>query len=429
METKVSQAGQINFISCDILNEYGAASNVTPQVEKIVLYEDILSPFLSGEITLRDTYDLPNAFGLSPKMLLRLDLNTPSLSADKNIRGYFLIYNLTRRELASDRSQLYTYKFVSEEMIYDVQRRISKTYRGNGDKIVQEILTQKLGTSKKFNSDSPTNEIIYTSNFWSPTQNIRYAVEHSIDDDKNPSYVFFENRDGFNFKTLTKIAKEKNLLQYFVASDFVADVETGASDIIRFGAVTLNPNSDYSVIREIRVDSTFDLLDFLSKGGSRTLLYTHDLVTKRIDIQKFDLVNDSHEKLNPNRFLTDATISTTEPLILTASKYWNVSDRGDKTNTKFLQKRISDIVQYGSFKIEIDVFGRTDYTVGKKVYVDSNQIRPISREESKDAFLDRLYSGFYIVSKVAHHIGRKEHMATIELIKDSTLLNPGSNKK
>lgn len=422
-QNEVSQAGQVNIIACDILTATGQGIEITALVEKITIYEDLFSPFISGEIVLRDTYDIPNTIGRSSRDLLRLVINTPSLPAEKNIQGYFLIYKMANRQLASDRSQLYTYKFCSEEMIYDVQRRISKTYRGTGDSIVGEITSEKLGTSKSVNKDTCNNEITYTSNFWSPIQNIRYVIEHSLDGDDNPSFVFYENRDGFNFKSLTKLAEQEDLMQYFVASDFIADVETSKDNKIRFGAASRNPNNDYSIIREIRVDSTFDYLDFISKGASRTLLYTHDLVTKRIDIQRFELLNDGHTLLNDNRFLSDAAISNTEPLILTASKHWSALDEEDKTNTKFLQKRISQIAQYQSFKIELDVFGRTDYTVGKKVYVDVNQIRAISKDEEKDLFLDKMYSGYYLVSKVAHHINRKEHMATIELIKDSTLLS------
>lgn len=429
MDNKVFQAGAVNVISCDILTEYGQAINVLPQVERIVIFEDLFSPFLSGEITLRDTFDLPNAFGLTTRTLLRLDINTPSFTEDRNIQGYFLLYKLTDRQLASDRSQLYTYKFASEEILYDVQRQISKTYRGDGSTIIEEIIKKKLGSSKKLNVDKPKNELVYTSNFWSPTQNFRYIVENSMDEDGNPAYMFYENLEGFNFKSLSKIAKEKDILQYFTASDFIADVETSIENRIRFGTSSRNPNNDYSVIREIRVDSGFDILDFLSRGGSRTTLYTHDLVTKRIDIQKYDLVKDEHNRLNENRFLTDSVISNTEPLVMTASKHWDVSDKGDKTNTKFLQKRISQIAQFESFKLEIDVFGRTDYTIGKKVYLDINQTRPISKDEEKDAFLDRMYSGHYIISKVAHRIGRKEHFATFELIKDSTMLQPGSKKQ
>jgi hypothetical protein len=422
MDKQVTQAGQVNIIACDILQGNGAGLEVTALVERITIFEDLFSPFISGELVLRDTFDIPNTIGRSSRDLLRLVINTPSLPTNTNIQGYFLIYKLVDRQLASDRSQLYTYRFCSEEMVYDVQRRISKTYRGAGDKIISEIVSKKLGSAKKMNSDSPKNEIAYTSNFWSPTQNIRYITENSMGGTDDASFIFYENRDGFNFKSLTKLAKQDDLMQLFVASDFIADVETSNAGAIRFGAASRNPNNDYSIIREIRVDSTFDYLDFINRGGSRTILYTHDLVTKRIDIQKFDLEQENHSLLNTSRHMTSSVVTNTEPLVMTASKHWGVLDPEDKTNTKFIQKRISQLAQYQSFKIEVDVFGRCDYTVGKKVYVDVNQIRAISRDEDKDLFLDKLYSGYYLVSKVAHHITRKEHMATIELIKDSTLL-------
>lgn len=421
MDKEVLQAGQVNVLGCDILTTAGQGLEVTSLVEKITFYEDMYSPFISGELVLRDTFDIPNTIGRSDRDLVRFVISTPSLPESMNIQGYFLLYNLTNRQFASDRSQLYTYRFVSEEMIYDAQRRISKTYRGTGDSIVKEIAEKKLGTAKKINTETATNQIAYTSNFWTPTQNIRYCIENSLDEDKNASFLFFENREGFNFKTLSGIVKQEEPMQYFVASDFSADVDTDKGSI-RFGCSSRNPNNDYSIIREMRVDSTFDYLDFINKGGSRTLLYTHDLVTKRIDIQKFELVKDEHKLLNDNRLLSDAAVSNSEPLILTASKYWGAIDIGDRTNTKFLQKRISQMAQYDSFKIEIDVFGRTDYTVGKRVLLDLNQVRAISRDEDKELYIDKMYSGSYIVSKIAHHITRKEHYCTLELIKDSTLL-------
>lgn len=422
MDDQVTQAGQVNIIACDILQGNGEGLEISALVERITIFEDLFSPFISGEIVLRDTYDIPNTIGRSSRDLLRLVINTPSLPTSTNIQGYFLIYKLVDRQLASDRSQLYTFKFCSEEMIYDVQRRISKTYRGSGNSIITDIVSKKLGSAKKVNVDPTKNELAYTSNFWSPVQNIRYITENSQASSTDASFVFYENRDGFNFKTLVGLAQQGDLMQLFVASDFVADVETSDSGAVRFGAASRNPNNDYSIIREIRVDSTFDYLDFVNRGGSRTILYTHDLITKRIDIQKFDLEQENHSLMNPSRHMTSSAVTNTEPLVMTASKHWGSLDPEDKTNTKFIQKRISQLAQYQSFKLEIDVFGRCDYTVGRKVYLDVNQIRAISRDEDKDLFLDKLYSGHYLVSKVAHHITRKEHMATIELIKDSTLL-------
>lgn len=422
MDDKVIQAGQVNIIGCDILTTTGAGLEVTSLAERISIYEDITSPFISGEIVLRDTYDIPNTIGRSDRNLIRLVINTPSLPESSNIQGYFLIYDLVDRQLASDRSQLYTYRFVSEEMVYDAQKRISKTYRGTGDTIIKEILEEKLVTKKTLKADeAPVNQITYTSNFWSPTQNIRYCIENSKDSQGNASYLFFENRNGFNFTPLTSM-KKGDPMQYFAASDFSTDVDTDTGSL-RFGSASRNPNNDYSVIREIRVDSTFNYLDFLSKGGARTSLYTHDLTTKKINIMKYELVRDKHTLLNKNRFLSDSAISNTEPIIMTAPKYWSALDEGDKTNTSFLQNRVSQLTQFNAFKIEIDVFGRTDYTVGSYVVLDLNQIRAISRDEDKDLYIDKMYSGVYIVSKIAHHITRKEHKCTLELIKDSTDLS------
>jgi hypothetical protein len=424
MDEQIVQAGQVNIVACDLLQANGEDGlELTALVEKITIYEDIFSPFISGEIVLRDTYDIPNTIGRSSRDLLRLVINTPSLAEEKNIDGYFLIYKISDRQLVSDRSTMFTIKFCSEEMIYDVQKRISKTYDGSGNEIIEDIVSSKLGSSKKVTTDDASNEIKFTSNFWSPTQCIRYIIEHSLDQDNNPAYLFFENRQGFNFRSLVKLAEQEDLMQYYTASNFIASVETKTPGTIRFGAAERSPNDDFSIIREIRVDSTFDYLDFMNSGAVRSILYTHDLVTKRIDIQKFDLAEESHEKLNDNRHLSDAVISNTEPLIMTASKHWSsIVDEEDKTNTKFLQKRVSQLAQYQSFRIEIDAFGRTDYTVGGKVYLDLNQIRAISKDEEHDEYIDKLLSGYYLVSKVAHHITRKEHIVTLELIKDSTIL-------
>ena len=71
--------------------------------------------------------------------------------------------------------------------------------------------------------------------------------------------------------------------------------------------------------------------------------------------------------------------------------------------------------------IEIDVYGRTDYTVGKKVKVQMNQLRDLSKDEDSKDLLDKLYSGTYIITAMSHQITKGEHRCTLELCKESTL--------
>ena len=73
--------------------------------------------------------------------------------------------------------------------------------------------------------------------------------------------------------------------------------------------------------------------------------------------------------------------------------------------------------------IEIDVMGRTDYTVGRKVRVEINQLRDIAKEENDQEVLDKLYSGVYIITSLSHQITKGDHRCTLELCKESTMLS------
>jgi hypothetical protein len=75
--------------------------------------------------------------------------------------------------------------------------------------------------------------------------------------------------------------------------------------------------------------------------------------------------------------------------------------------------------QMNATKIEIVVPGRTDYTVGSKVYLRLNKFNPIDNTDSEKDVLDNIFSGYYIISAINHTIDREKHECHIELIKDS----------
>jgi hypothetical protein len=76
--------------------------------------------------------------------------------------------------------------------------------------------------------------------------------------------------------------------------------------------------------------------------------------------------------------------------------------------------------------VEINVFGRTDYTVGQKVYLEMPKPVVITEKDQANAdpqngFIDTMYSGFYIVTAINHVISRENHTCIMELSKDSKL--------
>ena len=79
-------------------------------------------------------------------------------------------------------------------------------------------------------------------------------------------------------------------------------------------------------------------------------------------------------------------------------------------------------------KIEITVPGRTDYTVGQKVAVTLNKIEPVSQKDGDTDLVDKMFSGFYLVSAINHYITRERHECNMELIKDSLQMNIDGKK-
>ena len=99
------------------------------------------------------------------------------------------------------------------------------------------------------------------------------------------------------------------------------------------------------------------------------------------------------------------------------------TDYDDVSNVQTRQKRISRLKQAETYKIEITVPGRTDYTVGQVVAVKKFKSEPVNGSDNTDDILDNLISGNYLVSAIHHRISRQDHECTMELIKDSLNMN------
>jgi hypothetical protein len=393
--------GEVTIITSDNIE-----TNIVNQVVGIVVYEDLFSPFISGTIFIKDTFDIPGLLGRSGLNRVRLKIFTPSIDKDNYIYSTFHIYKHSDRTMSGDRAQQYSFHFISEEAIAN-QKRISKSYNGSPSELVNRIIRDEFRSKKPVYMSPSTNNIKYVSNFWTPTQNIRFLSEASRGTGGD-NFVFFENRDGFNFLCLNDMAnKQKPTLQMF-------------SNIDSLGKGKKDLNRDYETIISINVDTFYDYFKDLDSGMIKSKLYVADPVLKRYKIKTFDLSTDKKELLNKNRLYTDKVISESQTTIMSGTRQYNTMNSGDSSNFDYYQRRVSQIRQFQSSKIEIEVFGRTDYTVGKKVHVDINKIRAFSKGDDQAEFIDKILSGYYIISAVVHKFSPKDHICSLELIKDST---------
>jgi hypothetical protein len=342
-----------------------------------------------------------------------------------SIVGDFYVFKLNNREIVGDRAVIYEVHFITQEAVIDMNKRISKKFEGTPSEIAQTILTDKdvgLQLTKTVNIEEASNKIKYISNFWSPVRNMTYLCDHAYNKKESPSYLFFENRAGYNFITLDALYDNSDYIEYFTYDKYLRD-KTNSGDDAR------NIVEDYKRISRLAVPTAFDYMERIDGGMLGSKQYSFDLTSKNVDIKEYDMFKDWENNNHANIYpvASNKSIFRYNAKIVNRYRHWgNFNDGKDSSNSNFLQKRMSIMKMVDSAKIEITVPGRTQYTVGQKVLVEVDKMEPIKKDDTDT--LDSILSGAYIIGAVNHYIDRERHECVMELFKDSILKDINKEK-
>lgn len=418
-------AGDVSIDKVKIITSAGLFQDISAQVINIQFYEDIFSPFLSGSLIVKESLDLINLFPFVGEEFVELEITTPTIDNVK-IGGKYYIYKLSDRELVGNRSVVYQLHFISIEALVDMNKKVSKTLSGNVGDMVKTLMKDKvngLQTTKEVIVEPTIRDTKFISNFWSPVKCINYLSEYALNKNNTPSYVFFENRDGFYFISLDSLYKAAPA-QEFVYDNYTRDNQDSK------GATTRNIEKDFKRIMKMSIPTGFDYIDRIRSGALSSKIVSWDVLKKQYNTKNYTMFDrfEKEEHLNKYPISSNRAIFKTNSTIINFPKQTHVfSNFGDGTNYKFLQERLSLMKLAEANKLQITVAGKVDYTVGQKVKVSLNKIEPVSMEDTDTE--DKMFSGYYIISAINHYIDREMHECHMELIKDTLIINLGGETK
>lgn len=417
---QIVKAGDINIEQIQITTAQGFYQDITNQVMGLQIFEDLFAPFITGTIEIRDALDLLNVFPFNGEEYLELKLSTPSLEQGR-IDEKFYIYKMSNRNMVGDRATIYTLHFISTYAIVDLNKKISKTFGGKCSDIARQLITDKthgLEVTKNVIIEETSNATKYISNFWSPVKNINNVVEVSVNQSGAGSYVFYEDRYGFNFVSLESLYT-KVVFQSFVYDNYVRD-NTNSNDT----QTVKNVTEDYKRIRSITVPTVYDYIERVRSGMFASRMYTYDYTTKRFENKNYNSLDHFKDQnhLNDYPLISNKALYSEQAFMIKVPKYYgNFMNFGDSTNANSIQNRISLLSQIDANKIEIVVPGRLDYTVGLKIDIILYKIEPNTKEDTE--VVDEMLSGSYLISSINHYINRNAHECTFELIKESLIVD------
>lgn len=416
--TSLKFAGDVRINEARLTALNGQSALITNQILSIEIYEDIFSPLITMNVVVKESVDFLNLFPFCGEEYLTLDIETPTLEVP--IKAIFYVYKIADRIYTNEREVAYSLKCSSVEFLTDANTKITRAFNGNIIDSIQYLVGKDgLNTTKPMIAERTINSTKFVANFWSPIKCISYLSSHAINSNDSPTYLFYENRDGFNFRSINEILAQAPI-QNFIKDNY-SRTETLSPNSIRSYT---DIQQDYRRILDLQIPVVTDYIESIQSGQLKSRLITHDLVTKKYSVKEYSVKTDPKQSnlLNTNPLYSKYAIGNSSSSILVMPKHYTLHNNfTDTTNSKTVQKRLSFFKNLEKFKVVIDVIGRTDYTVGRVVNLDIPRVSQITKEDTD--YRDKMVSGRYLVSAITHVINRENHVCKMELIKNSVITN------
>lgn len=449
-ENKISSAGDINIIEVVLISRTGNEYDIKNLVSEINIYEDMFASCLSGSVVVSDGMDLINEVPIVGEELIRIRLNTPTFSDDDEIYKTFKIYAVTDKiAAASDRSQVYTIHFISQEGYIDSLLQINGTFNGNVSDVVSTLFDKYLkmprntldsGVESRNDTellilDSTRNTIAFNSPSWSPFKCINYVASRSLREDNDGSnFLFYETNKNFVYGSMQELIdmqmKEKFIFEQYIYAP--ANVQLPDSSN---GYIYKKPSLDrsYKLVQEFTSDSDFNLINSNAVGHLANRVVTYDIINKHMNVVDYDYVAEwsKYKHVDKNSVVSNGVPIVSERQLRSNASYIMAqpihehlfSGKKDDTNTqiaKILTSRMSLLADASARKVSILVAGRTDIECGMLIEFLLPAFKSKELITDDEEAYDAFYSGIYLTTAIRHKITPSKHVMRMELSKSST---------
>jgi hypothetical protein len=393
--------------------------------DELNIYDSILMPCMSGNVLIRD------AIGLSKKLLfdgseyLNVNIGKDSDEDVLAINRTFRIYKQSDRKNINQSSEMYVLYFVSEELIYSKQQKVNQVFSNNYHTAASVILDKylkvknssgKIGTIER--SKGLHNYIIPNM---APFDALNWLAQRAINNEGLPNYLFFQNRLGYNFVSLSTLIKQDTLFD------------------VNFSVKNLNNSLATEIIgaRDVRTNQQHNLIENIEDGVYAGKFIGFDPLMRKVQFKQITYLDwyskGTHANYNPNvntaknrENLDGAQMYGSKVSLYpfqstrTQSSYTKENDPttaniyDDTDNYVFQRKAIlRNLMQT---KVQMTLPGNFGISSGFNLFL---KMPNRAAEDGSEDYDPTLY-GKYLIIGTRHMIKYDKHETIIEVVTDSS---------
>jgi hypothetical protein len=406
-----------------VINSKLGSFNLASIFEELNIFDSILMPCMSGNILIKDSIGLSKRLLFDGSEFLDIDISKSDESSGTNIVKTFRIFKQSDRSNINQTSEVYVLHFVSEEMIYSEQQKISQSYTGIYSDIATSVLIDYLKVPKnKIGVIEPTKGISSSIvPLLSPIDTLNWLTKRSVSQNDLADFLFFENKLGFNFVSLSNLFSIKTSLTINFKPKNLSD----------------SVSEEFLGVRDYNMSTSFDILENTKNGFYSNRFVGFDILTRTLVESDLGIKNHykgNHLNKNPNIY-SSLNREGKDPGIMPFSKvslysfqlyrnkweYVNSNDSEtasiiDETH-KYIPQRKAILHNLLQRKMNISLPGNFFITSGHVLNIDAHSF---SLQDDKTEKNDKSISGKYLVIATRHMINPQKHETFCELASDST---------
>ena len=409
--------------------------NLEPHLLELNIYEDIFSSYLSANMVLADSHNIPYKLPIVGEETIDIDISLSGHAGSRNEDKHSIkpprlhVNSLTDRFFTKPKAQAFTLSCVSENCMSSQHSKVSRSYNGKTiSEMVEDIYFSYLYDGKRGIVFEPTDRVenIIIPNL-TPIQAIRWlASRASAENSNGVNYLFYETKDESHFMSLDSLIGVEPRIKYKHRPRVDDPTGTGFS------------SNQIFKIEKFYFTKNFDKLENTKKGMYSSKLITHDITTKTIKQYEYNGFNDwfalNHCGTFPPISNSDMELKTatvprtthapTEFPVNEPSLGWMIDSKVDffpkHTNmysinaNEIYDNKVEDWKQQRSAQIQhmegttivFDVSGDSTLRVGETVILILPSPETTDKDKKSDVADDKFLSGKFLVTSIRHIFSR-----------------------
>ena len=410
-------AGDVDIISLEYTSiDANKTYDFINQVKIINIYESIFKAAIFAELEVADPAAILQDVNIKPGDYFTISFKTSKSNSDATtyILGVHAISNLSMK--SNLKMQTYTIRLVSPEALRNSVSAMSLKFKDSPSNVVRQIFNSYIKTDKKVNIDGTRSiEDLPPFTAMRPFAAVNYLLRYSYSSKyKSSAYVFFENKNGYQFTSIEKLIEQGVKSQKGSSTsdkEFFYDALTkeATENVTLRNILALKKISSGNFLDASKVTNRVNTYDF-TRGNYTSFLFS-------AGNEEFELLSGKSKTPNLTNFDQSYGKLTKEIEFVPIS-----SDVTDKDLSKYLAKRKGFSRFLEQDIMQILVYGDTELTVGN--VIKCTIANPTTFDSNKSAAAKK--SGLYLVSSLRHMIintDRPQHLISMELRRNSPMEN------